>query len=50
MARITVDDCIKFLPNRFELALEDLISIVHATRVSRAQQAVRLSKLIGEFR
>jgi len=34
---------------RFELALEDLISIVHATRVSRAQQAVRLLKLIDEF-
>jgi len=35
---------------RFDLALEDLISIVHATRVSRAQQALRLSKLIDEFR
>ena len=35
---------------RFDSALEDLISIVHATRVSRAQQALRLSKLIDEFR
>ena len=34
---------------RFESALDDLIAIVHATRVSRAQQAVRLSKLIAEF-
>ena len=35
---------------RFDLALDDLISIVHATRVSRAQQALRLAKLIEEFR
>jgi guanylate kinase len=35
---------------RFDSALEDLISIVHATRVSRAQQALRVSKLIDEFR
>ena len=35
---------------RFEAALTDLQSIVRASRVSRAQQAVRLSKLIDEFR
>ena len=35
---------------RFEAALSDLISIVHATRVSRAQQAVRLASLLGEFK
>jgi guanylate kinase len=35
---------------RFDLALGDLISIVHATRVSRAQQALRLAKLIEEFK
>jgi guanylate kinase len=35
---------------RFDSALEDLISIVHATRVSRAQQALRVSKLIDEFK
>jgi guanylate kinase len=35
---------------RFEAALSDLQSVVRASRVSRAQQAVRLSKLIDEFR
>ncbi len=35
---------------RFEAALSDLISVVHATRVSRAQQAVRLASLLGEFK
>jgi guanylate kinase len=35
---------------RFEAALSDLHSIVRATRVSRPQQAVRLSKLIDEFK
>jgi guanylate kinase len=35
---------------RFEAALSDLISIVHATRVSRAQQAVRLASRLSEFR
>jgi guanylate kinase len=35
---------------RFEAALSDLSSVVRASRVSRAQQAVRLSKLIDEFR
>ena len=35
---------------RFEGALSDLISIVHATRVSRAQQSVRLASLAAEFK
>jgi guanylate kinase len=35
---------------RFEAALSDLISIVHATRVSRAQQAVRLASRLSEFK
>jgi guanylate kinase len=35
---------------RFEAALSDLISLVHATRVSRAQQAVRLASLLAEFK
>jgi guanylate kinase len=35
---------------RFEAALSDLISIVHAARVSRAQQALRLVRLLDEFR
>ena len=35
---------------RFEAALSDLISVVHATRVSRAQQAVRLACLLDEFK
>ena len=35
---------------RFEAALSDLISVVHATRVSRAQQAVRLASLLDEFK
>ena len=34
----------------FEAALSDLISVVHATRVSRAQQAVRLASLLDEFK
>jgi guanylate kinase len=35
---------------RFEAALADLVSIVRAARVSRAQQSIRLAKLIDEFR
>ena len=35
---------------RFEAALSDLQSVVRASRVSRAQQSVRLSKLIDEFK
>ena len=35
---------------RFESALDDLVAIVHAARLSRAQQARRLSKLIDEFK
>jgi guanylate kinase len=35
---------------RFEAALSDLIAIVHATRVSRAQQSVRLASLLAEFK
>ncbi len=34
----------------FDSALDDLLSIVRATRVSRAQQALRQIKLIDEFR
>ena len=34
----------------FEAALSDLISVVHATRVSRAQQSVRLASLLAEFK
>ena len=36
--------------DRFESALSDLICIVHAARVSRAQQALRLVRLLDEFR
>ena len=35
---------------RFEAALADLVSIVRAARVSRAQQSIRLAKLIDEFK
>ena len=35
---------------RFEAALSDLISVVRAARVTRAQQSVRLAKLIDEFK
>jgi guanylate kinase len=35
---------------RFESALDDLIAIVRATRLSRVQQSHRLSKLIDEFK
>ena len=35
---------------RFEVALQDLLSVVRAARVSRARQSVRLAKLIDEFR
>ena len=35
---------------RFESALADLESVVRATRVSRAQQAVRLAPLLNEFK
>jgi guanylate kinase len=34
----------------FEAALSDLICVVHASRVSRAQQALRLASLLGEFK
>jgi guanylate kinase len=35
---------------RFESALDDVIAIVRAARLSRAQQSRRLSKLIDEFK
>ena len=35
---------------RFESALDDLIAIARATRLSRVQQSRRLSKLIDEFK
>ena len=35
---------------RFESALDDLIAVVRATRLSRVQQSYRLSKLIDEFK
>jgi guanylate kinase len=35
---------------RFEAALADLVSIVRAARVSRAQQTIRLGRLIAEFK
>jgi guanylate kinase len=34
----------------FEAALADLVSIVRAARVSRAQQTIRLGRLIAEFK
>ena len=36
--------------DKFEAALADLIAVVRAARVSRAQQSVRLEHLIDEFR
>jgi len=36
--------------DKFEVALADLIAVVRAARVSRAQQSVRLEHLIDEFR
>jgi guanylate kinase len=35
---------------RFETALDDLVGIVRAARVSRAQQAVRLKTLLDQFK
>jgi guanylate kinase len=35
---------------RFESAVSDLQSVVHAARVSRAQQAIRLSRLLDQFK
>lgn len=35
---------------RFEAAVSDLQSVVHAARVSRAQQAIRLSRLLDQFK
>jgi len=36
--------------DRFEQALEEILSVVRAARVSRARQAIRLARLIDEFR
>ena len=36
--------------DRFEQALEEILSVVRAARVSRARQSIRLAKLIDEFR
>ena len=36
--------------DKFEVALADLVAVVRAARISRAQQAVRLENLIDEFR
>jgi guanylate kinase len=35
---------------QFEAALADLMAVVRAARVSRAQQAVRFASLVDEFR
>jgi guanylate kinase len=35
---------------RFEAALNDLLCVVHAARVSRAQQAIRRSDLLDQFK
>lgn len=35
---------------RFDVALADLLAVVHATRVSKGQQAGRIAKLIDEFK
>ena len=36
--------------DRFEVALDEIVSVVHAARVSRPTQSVRLAKLIDEFK
>jgi guanylate kinase len=36
--------------DRFEVALDEIVSVVHAARVSRARQSIRLAKLIDEFK
>jgi len=36
--------------DRFEQALEEVLSVVRAARVSRARQSIRLARLIDEFR
>jgi guanylate kinase len=35
---------------RFEAALDDLVGVVRAARVSRAQQAIRLAALLDQFK
>jgi len=35
---------------RFETALDDLVGIVRAARVSRAEQAIRLASLLEQFK
>jgi len=35
---------------RFETALDDLVGVVRAARVSRAQQAIRLAALLDQFK
>ena len=35
---------------RFEVALDNLLGVVHAARVSRAQQAIRLASLLDQFK
>jgi guanylate kinase len=36
--------------DRFDQALEDMLAVVHAARVSRARQSIRFAKLVDEFR
>ena len=36
--------------DRFEKALEDILAVVHASRVARGPQSLRLQKLLDEFR
>jgi guanylate kinase len=36
--------------DRFEVALDEIVSVVHAARVSRPRQSIRLAKLIDEFK
>jgi|SRR6185436_13416684 len=36
--------------DRFELALEEMLAVVHAARVARSRQSLRLAKLFAEFK
>jgi guanylate kinase len=36
--------------DRFEQALEDILAVIHASRVGRGPQSLRLQKLLDEFR
>ena len=49
MARVTVEDCLEHVDNRFELALEQLCAVVMAKRVEVLRQSDEQQALLSNL-